>query len=285
MKLFYIPQMKYLADELDVEHGKCLFKRFSDGELYVRLEEDVHDQDVWVLVATQPPTSHFFEVFFLLDALQRAGARVSLLLTYLGYERQDRANKGEALSAEVVANCFKQFALRRTVIIHAHSERLHDFLVFTNVMPIALMAQAAQDYDAEVIVAPDDGARDMAAAVAEQAGLPCAYVSKMRPDHETVEIMKIQGLVVGKRAFIVDDVISTGRTILKASEYVHKAEAKSVTVMATHGCFSDETRIKIQSVDFIKALIVTNSLPCAYDGKVTIVSIAPLIMDIMETSD
>lgn len=282
MKLFSIPCMDYLARKLHFTPGACSFKAFSDGEWHVQIEEDVSAQSVWVLAATMSPADNLIQLLLLLDALTRAGARVSLVLTYFGYERQDRAAPGEALSAQVVANCFKQFTLQKILIVHHHSQALHNFIDFTGLVPVSLMASMAQSQHIDVIVAPDDGAHELAHQVAQRAGATAAYIIKKRSSQDDVRVVRIDGTVRDRRVLVVDDIISTGGTVMKAAVALREAGARSIAVMATHGLFSQSEADVIRQREGISNIAVLNTLPMKVDGGITTISIASWLAAAMQ---
>jgi len=141
--------------------GRFVLSRFSDGEIYCRVEESVRRRVVWVLASTQPPGDNLLELAFLLDALTRGGARVNLMVTYFGYARQDRVvEQGEALSSKVVCDVLRQFELERVLVVHMHSSRIQEFLDYRDVIPFDLFDEALGR--ADVVVAPDRGALGLA---------------------------------------------------------------------------------------------------------------------------
>ncbi|HVX00080.1 MAG TPA: ribose-phosphate pyrophosphokinase-like domain-containing protein, partial [Candidatus Babeliaceae bacterium] len=120
MKLFYTSSTEYLRNRISLSSGSYIRKQFSDGELYIKLTENVTNQEVWVIASTYSPSYNLRELFLLLDALERNGATINLFMPYFGYARQDRAQQGEAASAQVIANILKQFRLNSISIIDAH---------------------------------------------------------------------------------------------------------------------------------------------------------------------
>jgi ribose-phosphate pyrophosphokinase len=282
MILFSTTQTDYLAAALPFKQGKRTIKRFSDGEIYVKIEEPrehIEHKSIWVLASTSAPADNLIELFFLLDALQRQRARISLLITYFGYERQDRAAPGEALSAEVIARCLQLFALEQIFIIHAHSAALHRFLSFKNIIPVSLVCPIAHQCDG--IVAPDQGAHELAQLVTRECVIEPIFVTKMRPAQEHVEVTGVLGDIHDKTVLIIDDIISTGRTIVSVSTKLQELGARDVYVFATHGVFSGNARELIESSPIIKKVYVTNTLPQKYSPKIEIVTIVPFIEHII----
>lgn len=272
MKVFYTTSTQHLRIKLPFDYGKALITRFSDGEIFVEIEEDVHKKKVWIIAATPAPADNYFELFFLLDALQRAGAQVNLLITYFGYARQDRVGGNEALGAQVISNFLKNFITKKTVAIHVHSKRLHDYLTFENYIPYDLFYPIAQK--ADIIVAPDFGAKDLAETIGKKCNKQVIVAEKKHPAREQVEIMHITENVKNKKILIVDDMIATGNTIMTVAEKLITQGAHEVNVMATHGIFAGNAQKKLTESN-IKNIYVTNTLKQPFAGKkVTVIDIS-----------
>ena len=165
MILFATSSTRHLASNIAIRSGAYTIKQFSDGELFIRIDEDVQDKDVWVLAATQAPAEHLLELFFLLDALQRAGAHINLCIAYFAYARQVVAAPGEVCAAQVISAMLKNFIIAKIYIIHPHSILLHDYLSFIAVQDVDFFYKQAEGYDA--IAAPDKGAYTFAREIAE----------------------------------------------------------------------------------------------------------------------
>jgi len=256
--VFYTNSAEHVASKLRLRKGRFTLKRFSDGEIYCRVEESVKGKSVWVVASTEPPGDNILELAFLLDSLRRGGAKTNLFILYFGYARQDRiAKEGEALSSKVICDLLRRFKPGKVMVLHMHSRRIKKFLEYEDVIPIELFSTVIRRMD--VVVAPDKGALDLAGRVSRQYHLPLAYMEKSRPRAEEVEITKLVGDVRGKKAVIVDDMISTGRTVIKASQQLLESGAKEVNVIATHGLFSGSA-IEDLERSGITSISVTNSL-------------------------
>ena len=280
MIVFYTKSTLHLKQTLPFEPGKYIAKQFSDGEWYVKLEQDVAGKEVWVIAATNPPADNLIELLLLLDALQRAGAKISLFFTYFGYARQDRPLPGEASSAQVMASIFKLFTLRNIVILHPHSLLLDNYLNFEGVFPYDLICTIAEQYDA--IAAPDQGAYEFVKALAQKCDLESIYLTKIRPEQESVKILEYDGIVRAKRILIVDDIIATGNTIIEVAKKLKQLGATQVSVWATHGIFSGNAYALIEK-NGIQKIYVTDSLAQKKESsKIEVVSIAPLIKQIIK---
>lgn len=278
MILLSTSSAEHLAAQMMLPRGMCTITTFSDGELFVQLDTNVNNQDVWVLATTCQPDRNFFELFFLLDALERNGAHINLVITYLGYARQDRAHSGEALGAEIISKFLKIFSIHKILVVHEHSKHLKSFLNFTSIVPIEPLCTLVKNYDA--VVAPDEGAYTLAKNIADICILEAVAIKKIR-NQEQVKIIEIVGNVYGKSVIIVDDIIATGSTLVAASNAIKELGAKEIAVYGTHGIFADNAREKLQNCAAIDAIYTTNSIdqqPFAKEySKITILNIAHYI--------
>lgn len=279
MKLFYTESCKHLANLINIDHGRLTIKRFSDGELSVLLEEDVAGKEVWVLASTPPSADNLLELLLVLDVLQRNQAHIKLLIPYFGYARQDRPMQGYAFSAEMIFKLFYTYVLKKFVIIHIHNPKLRRFIDFQDYILLDFFEPMAQDVDC--IVAPDQGARDLAQYVAQQVHKPYSVLEKKRPEHDQVTISHMIDDVKNKKILIVDDMISTGQTAVQAAHVLHDAGARDIRVAAMHGIFSGKALETLQSSP-IKKVWVSNTLEQKeYDDFVHVVDISGLLETMM----
>jgi len=279
--LFYTHSVEHIAERIRIEKGAFTLTKFSDGEIYCRVEENVKGMNVWVLSSTIAPGDNLLELAFLLDSLQRLGAKVNLMILYFAYARQDRiVKKGEALSSKVISDLLRMFRLENILVLHMHSPRLSRFLDFENLWPIEVFSQVIRRM--EVVVAPDKGALNFAKKVSESYNLPLAHMEKFRPEVEKAEITRLTGDVREKRAVIVDDMISTGSTVIKASQRLVQSGAAEVNVIATHGIFSGEAVMNLERSGSIKSIYVTNSVKPTYKSSmITSLDISKFVEDRM----
>lgn len=261
--------------------GALTIKHFSDGEIFIKIEEPIKGKDVWVLVSTQAPAENMLELFFLLDALNRAEAQVNLCITYFAYARQDRAEHGEAVSAEVISRILALFPLKRIYIVQPHSARLHNFLSFQSLDMIDFFCRHAEGYDA--IAAPDMGISHIARSVAESCKKELILVKKIRPQHEQVEIESIDGQIKGKKILLVDDMIATGRTIVQAAYAFKEQGALAVAAAAVHGVFALGSRQLLEQSPLEK-IWITNTIFQDGSYKIAIDDISDLLLTNMQKS-
>lgn len=276
MILFSTTATAPIAKNIVMPKGACTIKRFSDGEIFVRIDEEVKNKEVWVVAGTQAPAENLIELFLLLDALKQAGAIIHLFITYFSYARQIEPLAREAHSAELIGSILSTFDLKRCFILHPHSQLLHTYLSYTDMYPLDFFCTAAQPFDA--IVAPDRGARVLAEQIAEHCNKPAIHLEKTRPAHEQVKIVAVNGDVTGKRLIIVDDMIATGRTLVHAAEELIKMGAESVAAAATHGIFSNNAYEYIDT-SILETVVVTNSIATRESKKVKIIDISPDIQN------
>lgn len=279
MIVFYTPSTKHLAPLLPFEQGNYVIKTFSDGEQYLKLDQDVAGKTVWVVAATNPPAEHLMQLFLLLDALERGHATINLLITYFGYARQDRPLPGEASSSQLMCSMLKLFTLKKIIVVHAHSSLLHEYLNFENVIPIDLMCQTARLYDA--IAAPDKGASNLVKKLAQECQIEPIFLSKIRPEQESVKILEYDGIVKAKKILIIDDIIATGNTVIEVAKTLHKLGATQVSVWVTHGIFSGDAVAAIEKSSIQKVYVTNTVAQNVSSSKIEVINSAPFIEQII----
>lgn len=276
--LFFTPSARHLAPNIEGAKGTYMSLTFSDGEKYIRVEKETKGT-VWVIASTNPPAENLLELFFLLDALNRQSTEIHLLIPYFAYARQDRiTQKGECLSAKVISDLLKYFRVKKVIVFHIHSRRIKRYLDYEDLFPLDLISPLARP--ADIVAAPDKGGIPFAQMVGKKCGLPVIHIEKKRITDERVEVIEVSGEVKGKKVMIVDDMIATGGTIIKATEKLLSEGAKEVEVYATHGIFSGSAREKLEKSP-VKQIYVTNSLPQLEEGKIKILDISSLLQDVI----
>ncbi len=278
-----------VADAVGVPLASRDVSRFPDGEIHVELHETVRDADVYLLQPTAPPIeTHLLQLLFLVDACRRGGAaRVTAVLPYFGYARQDRRASGrEAIGARVVADMLRGAGVDRVVAIDLHTTTLEGVfpvpLEHLSAVPLTSRAiHASRDGAPGVVVAPDAGATKLAERWGRLLELPVAFVHKTRLSGEAVATHGVAGSVQGRAPLIVDDMISTGGTMAGAIEAVLAAGAtRDVLVAVTHGLFVGPAVERLARLP-IRRLIVTDTVGGARPAglPLEIVSVAPLLAD------
>lgn len=264
-------------------------QRFPDGELHIELQETVRGQDVYLIQPTSPPVDeHLFELLLMSDACRRAGAaRLTAVIPYFGYARQDRRAHGrEPLSARLVAELIQVSGIERIVTVDLHSRAVESaFAVpLEHLSAVPMLAKAVRPAlnRNTVVVAPDLGAAKMAEQYAELLDLPVAIVHKSRISGEQVKVRRIIGDVRGKELLVVDDMISTGGTIEKAIQALLGAGCSSsgVKVLASHGLFVGAAAERLSALA-IDELYVSDSVPAPeqFPLPLHVMSLAPILAD------
>jgi len=267
--MFYNTAARHLAQKMRIKKGKFSIERFADGEIRVRINENIKNKKVWVLASTVPPADNLLELALLLDTLK--GARINLLIPYFAYARQDK-KEGVAFSPAVISRMLKGVESIKVLDIHTSLKKI---LRYDNLLPHKLFHPIARKFD--LIVSPDKGALKHARKLSSALGLPLICMDKVRPSKDKVRIVKVSGKLEGKKVLIVDDMISTGSTMIEASRKLKGAE---VSVMATHGIFAGDALKKLANSP-IKNIYVTNSLPQKPSRKLKVLNIAPYLESIM----
>jgi len=284
-----VPLAEAVAASLGVALVHTEVTKFPDGEQHVRLRDPVRGADVFVVQSTGPPVdTHLVELLLLADAAQRAGAeRVTAVIPYFGYARQDRRAHGrEALAARLAADVIAVSGVDRVAAVDVHTRTMEGFfsVPFDHISAVPLLLGEVLHLglppDA-VIVSPDLGAVKLAERFAKELDLPVAVVRKSRLSGAEVAVTGVTGNVRGRAPIIVDDMISTGGTIRAAAEALLSAGARdTVTVVATHGLFAGDALERLRG-NWLDRMIVTDSVPqpAAASLPLHVVSIAPLLAD------
>jgi ribose-phosphate pyrophosphokinase len=278
-----------IAEELDSELVPTEARTFANGEIYARYGDSIRGADVFVIQShTAPINEWIMEQLIMIDAAKRASAkRITVVAPFYPYGRQDKKGRGrEPISARLVADLFKAAGANRIMSVDLHAAQIQGFFdgpvdhLFA--MPVLLEHfRAKLDADTLTVVSPDMGRVRVADIWSDKLGAPLAIIHKRRDPvvPNQVSVHEIIGPVEGRVCLIVDDMIDTGRTIVKAAEALKKNGALSVVVAATHPIFSDPATEILQS-EFIDSVVVTDTLPIAEEkrwDRLTVLPIAPLI--------
>ncbi|WP_041459252.1 ribose-phosphate pyrophosphokinase [Ammonifex degensii] len=279
-----------ICQYLGVPLGDCVVGRFSDGEIFVRINENVRGADVFVIQPTcSPVNENLMELLIMIDALRRASARrITAVIPYYGYARQDRKTRGrEPITAKLVANLITAAGARRVLTVDLHAGQIQGFFdIPVDHLPAGpllaqhLMARGLKDV---VVVSPDVGGVVRARELAKRIGAPLAIIDKRRPEPNEAEVMNVIGPVQGKTAVMVDDIIDTAGTITKGAEALMAWGAKEVYVVCTHPVFSGQAVERLKT-PAIKEIFVTDTIPLPPEkrlDKITVVSVAPLLGEVI----
>jgi len=258
---------KEICHYLEIELGKSLVTRFSEGEIRVKIEQDVRGRDVFVIQPTCPPINeNYMELLIMIDALRRSSAkRITAVLPYYGYARQDRKDQPRVpITAKLVANLITVAGADRVLTIDLHAGQIQGFfdIPLDNLYAVNIFVEyfSKKKIKHLVIVSPDVGGIKMARAYAKRFKAPLAIVDKRRISDKEAEVMHILGEVKGKNVVIVDDIVATASSLVEAAEALKKAGAKDIYAAITHPILSDRAVEKI-SKSALKELMVSNTIP------------------------
>lgn len=277
-----------IATNLRIGLGRALVGQFKNGETRVKLHDNVRGCDVFVVQPTCSPVDHhLMELLLLIDALRRASAaRVTAVIPYYGYAKQEKKTSGrEPISAKLVANLIRTAGADRVLTMDLHAPAIEGF--FDIPVDHLQAAQLLSDYvrglnlPNPVVVSPDAGGVGRANRFRERIGAGLAIIAKQRPEPDIAEVLEMVGEVEGKTAIIVDDMISTGGTLVEAAHALLDRGARSVYACATHGIFASEAMDIIKASDMVET-IVTNTIPqtaTAAQARVRTISVAPLFAE------
>lgn len=253
-----------LGSALDSEVAEKIVKRFPDGELYVRIEEDIAGSDV-VIVGNTRTDADIMEMLLTLDAAKEASAgRIIAVMPYFGYSRQHRIyNKGEPVSSRVLTKSFSEYAdFMYAVDLHDEETLGYSSTPFTNIRIIKSIGNHFKDHGLDYVVSPDDGGALRAKDIAETLNVDTFYLNKVRIDSRTVKMEMPDVELEGKKVLLVDDIISTGGTIMKSASIMRQKGASRVYISAVHGIFTNDSTGKIGNA--ADEVAVTNTLETEY---------------------
>ena len=286
-----VPQLAAdIAHHMQVSLGRASVGRFSDGEVMVEILENVRGRDVYVLQSTCAPTNdHLMEVMIMVDALKRSSAgRITAALPYFGYARQDRRVRSTrvAISAKVVANMLQIAGVDRVLTMDLHADQIQGFfdIPVDNVYaaPLLLADVHKQPLEEVIVVSPDVGGVVRARAIAKRLDCELAIIDKRRPKANVAEVMNIIGDVRGRTCVIMDDMVDTANTLVKAADALKDNGALRVLAYCTHPVLSGGAveRVAASSLD---ELVVTDTIPLPRNGrscpKIRVLSVAQLMAE------
>jgi len=277
-----------ICDYLNIPLGKCIIKRFSDGEIFVEIKENIRGADVFIIQPTCPPVNeHLMELLIMVDAARRASARrVTAVVPYYGYARQDRKTAPRTpISAKLVANLIVTAGARRVLTMDLHAGQIQGFFDIPvdhlYALPVFLKHIKETFADKEiVIVSPDAGGVERAREYAKRLNTGIAIVDKRRERPNESVVMNIVGEVKNKIAIIIDDMIDTAGTMCQAADAIMERGAIEVYGMATHPVLSGNAIEKIKKSS-LKVLFVSDTIPLREEAKtlekIKVLSVAELL--------
>jgi ribose-phosphate pyrophosphokinase len=263
-----------IATHLGVQLGKAMVGRFSDGEVTVEIQQNVRARDVFVVQPTSTPTNdNLVELLIMVDALKRASARrITAVMPYFGYARQDRRPRSTRvpISAKVVANMLEAIGVERLLTMDLHADQIQGFfdIPVDNIYasPVLLTDVKSKNYRDLVVVSPDVGGVVRARALAKQLGCDLAIIDKRRAAANISEVMHVIGEIDGRNCVVMDDMIDTAGTLVKAAEVLKERGARGVFAYCTHPVFSGPAieRIRKSKLDEV---VITNTIPLSAEAK------------------
>jgi ribose-phosphate pyrophosphokinase len=263
-----------ICEYLRIDLGKSTVKTFSDGEIFVEIDESVRGQEVFVIQSTSAPANHnLMELLIMIDALKRASAKeITAVLPYFGYARQDRKVAPRTpISAKLVSDLIAAAGATRIVSMDLHAGQIQGFfnVPFDHLYCSPLILKdIRENFNPEnlVIVSPDAGGVERTRAIAKKLGADLAIVDKRRPEANQSVVMNIIGDVKGKVAILYDDMIDTAGTIVKASAALTENGAVEVHAYCSHPVFSGPAIERLES-STLKTIVASDTIPLTEAGK------------------
>ncbi|MCX5800360.1 MAG: ribose-phosphate pyrophosphokinase [Candidatus Eisenbacteria bacterium] len=265
--------------------GDIEVSEFNDGETRVKLNENIRGVDVFIFQPTFPPSKNLMELLVMLDAAKRSSARrVTAVIPYFGYARQDRKDQPRVpITAKLVANLITVAGAERVLTMDLHSAQIQGFfdIPFDHLYaaPVLIDYLSKKAFKDLVVVAPDIGSVKMARAFAKRLGASLALIDKRRPKPDVSEVLNVIGEVEGRDVVIVDDLISTGGTIAEAAAALHRQKARRITVGCSHPVFCKDALVLLGRAP-IEEIVVTDTIPLAPETlipKIKVLSVAELL--------
>jgi len=278
---------KEMCEYLDVELGQSSVTRFSDGEIYFQILENVRGADVFIVQPTCPPVdSNLIELCLMIDAFKRASAkRITAVLPYFGYARQDRKDKPRVpISSKVVSDILVTSGLDRLLTVDLHAPQIQGF--FSVPVDHLFAAPVLVEYFQKLnlpnltVVSPDAGGVERARAFAKRLNAELAMVNKRRIEANVAQVMNVIGDVKGRTCLVADDMIDTAGTLVKTVEALIEGGATQVYACGTHPVLSGPAVQRIQESRLVE-VVVTNTVPLHNDakkcGKIRVLSVGKLL--------
>ena len=281
-----------LSAEIGTEIGLNLSDRvishFSDGEIRVKINDNIRGSDVFIIQPTFAPADNLMELLIMIDAARRASARrITAVIPYFGYSRQDRKDQPRVpISAKLVANLITTAGANRILTMDLHAEAIQGFFDIPvdhlYAGPVLIKHFIQQNIPGLTVISPDTGGVNRARGFAKRLGdIPLAFIDKRRPGPNKIEILHVVGEVAGRNCLIVDDIMDTSRTITEVAAILRDKGAEQIYACATHAVLSGQAMENIARSP-IREAVLTNTIPLPPDkriDKIRILSIARLLGD------
>jgi len=279
------PLAQKIAASIGIPLGKCTVSAFPDGETFVKIEENVRGEDVFLMQSTSPPTNHhLMEMFIMIDALRRSSAsRITAVLPFYGYARQDRKDQPRVpITAKLVANLLVAAGANRVLTMDLHAQQIQGFfdipvdhLYAAPVMYEYLKSKSLPDL---VVVSPDVGGLKMAHAYSQVLESGLAIVAKRRKNATEIESMTVIGEIRGKTVLMVDDLTETAGTLTTAAALLKKKGARRIYACVSHAILNDLGIQRLRKSNIDELITTDTVLRPAIDGvNITTLSVAGLL--------
>ncbi|MDD5561602.1 MAG: ribose-phosphate pyrophosphokinase [Candidatus Omnitrophica bacterium] len=280
---------KDICKDLKVKLQDALVGRFSEGEIRVKINENVRGKDVFIVQPTCPPSNdNLMELLIMIDALRRASAqRITAVIPYFGYARQDRKDQPRVpITAKLVANLLTIAGANRILTMDLHAGQIQGFfdIPVDHLFSVGVFVDYFSKMNIKdlVVVSPDVGSIKMARAYAKRVSSGLAIIDKRRVSPEKAEAVHIMGEVEGKNVIIIDDLIATGSSLIEAVEALKKAGARAIYAAIAHGILSGPAIQRIDQCKDLEKLLVSDSVPLSGDkqhAKIQVLSVASLLAE------
>ncbi len=278
---------KEISKKIRIPVGKSAVHRFADGELKVKIKENIRGRDVFVVQSTNPPADNILELLLFLDAAKRASAgRITAVIPYFGYARQDRKDEPRVpISAKLIADLLASSGANRVLTMDLHADQIQGFFDIPvdhlYAAPVFIKYYQKRKLKDYVVVSPDAGRANRVRAFARRLGkdLPIAIVDKLRTGPNRALVANVIGDIEGKTVLIYDDILDTGGTLVDAAQVIYEKGAKEVYACVVHPLLSRNAPQRIRE-SCIKELVVTNTIaltPEKKNEKVKTLSVAGLL--------
>ncbi|MDD5128653.1 MAG: ribose-phosphate pyrophosphokinase [Candidatus Omnitrophica bacterium] len=278
-----------ICKELKVKLQDALVGRFSEGEIRVKINENVRGKDVFIIQPTCPPSNdNLMELLIMIDALRRASAkRITAVIPYFGYARQDRKDQPRVpITAKLVANLLTTAGSDRVLTMDLHAGQIQGFfdIPVDHLFSVGVFVDYFSKMNIKdlIAVSPDVGSIKMARAYAKRVSAGLAIIDKRRVSPEKAEAMHIMGEVEDKNVIIIDDMIATGSSLIEAVGALKKAKAKTIYAAITHGILSGPAIERIDQCKGLEKLLISDSVPLSVEkqhDKIQVLSVASLLAE------
>ena len=263
-----------ICDYLNVSLGKLIIKEFSDGELSIAFDENIRNEDVFIIQSTNPPANNIWELLLILDAAKRASAKsVVAVIPYFGYGRQDRKDKPRVpISSRLFLDMISAVGVDRVVSMDLHSPQIQGFVnvpfdhLYSRIALFDKLKKLNLNESNGVVLAPDVGSAKMSQAYAKTLGTSFAIIDKRRPKANKAEVVNLIGDLNNKHVLIIDDMIDTAGTTCNAASAAIEHGALSVIAVATHPVLSGPAIDRLQKSNISK-IIVSNTIELEENKK------------------